>query len=69
MLSHTSQITPDLVKIIYFAASNGNSALSWTELNGAQPVLKSSFGTTGLRDPFIIRSHEGDTFYLISTLR
>ncbi|KAH0375470.1 Arabinanase/levansucrase/invertase, partial [Aureobasidium melanogenum] len=52
---------------IYFAASNGNNALSWTELNGAQPVLKSSFGTTGLRDPFIIRSHEGDTFYLIAT--
>ncbi|KAH0279873.1 Arabinanase/levansucrase/invertase, partial [Aureobasidium melanogenum] len=52
---------------IYFAASNGNNALSWEELNGAQPVLKSSFGTTGLRDPFIIRSHEGDTFYLIAT--
>lgn len=52
---------------IYFAASNGNNALSWKELNGAQPVLKSSFGTTGLRDPFIIRSHEGDTFYLIAT--
>ncbi|KAG9603722.1 Arabinanase/levansucrase/invertase, partial [Aureobasidium melanogenum] len=52
---------------IYFAASNGNNALSWTELNGAQPVLKSSFGTTGLRDPFIIRSREGDTFYLIAT--
>ncbi|CAD0098468.1 unnamed protein product [Aureobasidium mustum] len=52
---------------IYFAASDGNDALSWTELNGAQPVLKSSFGTTGLRDPFIIRSHEGDTFYLIAT--
>ncbi|KAI4725237.1 Arabinanase/levansucrase/invertase [Aureobasidium sp. EXF-10728] len=52
---------------IYFAASNGNDALSWTELNGAQPVLKSNFGTKGLRDPFIIRSHEGDTFYLIAT--
>lgn len=52
---------------IYFAASNGNNALSWKELNGAQPVLRSSFGTTGLRDPFIIRSHEGDTFYLIAT--
>lgn len=52
---------------IYFAASNGNNALSWKELNGAQPVLKSTFGTTGLRDPFIIRSHEGDTFYLIAT--
>jgi beta-xylosidase len=52
---------------IYFAASNGNNALSWQEVNNAQPVLKSSYGTKGLRDPFIMRSHEGDTFYLIAT--
>lgn len=52
---------------IFFAASNGNNALSWTELNGGQAVLKSSQGTRGLRDPFLIRSPEGDTFYLIAT--
>ena len=52
---------------IYFAASKGDDALDWTELNGGQPVLTSKFGTKGLRDPFIIRSPEGDTFYLIAT--
>ncbi|MBT2499326.1 family 43 glycosylhydrolase [Agromyces sp. ISL-38] len=52
---------------IYFAASNGNNALDWTELNGGQPTLTSKYGTKGLRDPFIIRSPEGDTFYLIAT--
>ncbi|KFH45106.1 Xylosidase/arabinosidase-like protein [Hapsidospora chrysogenum ATCC 11550] len=52
---------------IYFAASNGNDALSWTELNNGQPVLESTQGTRGLRDPFMIRSPEGDTFYLIAT--
>ncbi|KAM0333523.1 hypothetical protein ACHAQA_002188 [Verticillium albo-atrum] len=52
---------------IFFAASNGNDALSWQELNGGQPVLRSKFGTKGLRDPFIIRSPEGDTFYMIAT--
>ncbi|KAK1963480.1 family 43 glycosyl hydrolase [Colletotrichum sublineola] len=52
---------------IYFAASQGNNALDWTELNGGQPVITSSFGTKGLRDPFLIRSPEGDTFYLIAT--
>jgi beta-xylosidase len=52
---------------IFFAASNGNNALSWTELNAGQPVLTSSQGTRGLRDPFLIRSPEGDTFYLIAT--
>ncbi len=52
---------------IYFAASNGNNALSWTELNGGQPKLTSVYGEKGLRDPFLIRSPEGDTFYLIAT--
>lgn len=52
---------------IFFAASEGNEALAWTELNGGNPVLTSSQGTKGLRDPFVIRSHEGDTFYLLAT--
>ncbi|GGM79855.1 family 43 glycosylhydrolase [Dactylosporangium sucinum] len=52
---------------IYFAASRGNNALRWTEVNGGQPKLESSYGTLGLRDPFLIRSPEGDRFYLIAT--
>lgn len=52
---------------IYLAASKGNDALQWNELNNAQPILTSSEGTKGLRDPFIIRSPEGDTFYLLAT--
>ncbi|CAI4211674.1 unnamed protein product [Parascedosporium putredinis] len=36
---------------IYFAASEGNNALKWRELNGGRPVLSSTKGTTGLRDP------------------
>ncbi|MFB2585578.1 family 43 glycosylhydrolase, partial [Herbiconiux liukaitaii] len=52
---------------IYMAASEGNNALDWNELNAGRPVLTSSEGTKGLRDPFLIRSPEGDTFYLIAT--
>ena len=52
---------------IFFASSIGNNALQWKELNNGQPVLNSSLGTKGLRDPFLIRSPEGDTFYLIAT--
>ncbi|MFI7542098.1 family 43 glycosylhydrolase [Actinoplanes sp. NPDC049599] len=52
---------------IHFAASQGNNALRWTELNGGQPVLSSTLGTKGLRDPFLIRSPEGDKFFLIAT--
>ncbi|KAF4461614.1 glycoside hydrolase family 43 [Fusarium albosuccineum] len=52
---------------IFLAASEGNDALTWTELNGGEPVLTSSKGTKGVRDPFLLRSHEGDKFYLIAT--
>lgn len=52
---------------IYFAASEGNDALQWQELNGGEPVLESTEGTLGLRDPFLIRSPEGDRFFLIAT--
>ncbi|PRX49397.1 glycosyl hydrolase family 43 [Prauserella shujinwangii] len=52
---------------IYFAASEGNDPLRWTELNGGEPVLTSTKGEGGVRDPFLIRSPEGDKFYLIAT--
>ncbi|MCE6998440.1 Ig-like domain repeat protein [Saccharothrix sp. S26] len=52
---------------IYFAASKGDDPLSWDELNNGRPVLTSTMGEKGLRDPFLIRSHEGDKFYLLAT--
>lgn len=52
---------------IYFALSVGNNPLQWTALNGHQPVLRSNIGEQGARDPMLIRSPEGDRFYLIAT--
>src|ERR687893_2427709 len=52
---------------IYFAASRGNDPLRWDELNAGRAVLTSTLGDKGVRDPFIIRSHEGDRFFLIAT--
>lgn len=52
---------------VYFALSQGNDPLRWRELNNGQPVLTSTLGEKGLRDPFIIRSPEGDKFYQIAT--
>ncbi|WP_110930153.1 immunoglobulin-like domain-containing protein [Paenibacillus bouchesdurhonensis] len=52
---------------IYFALSEGNDPLRWRELNNGNPALISNLGEKGLRDPFIIRSPEGDKFYLIAT--
>lgn len=52
---------------IYMAGSRGNDPLHWDELNGGRPVLTSTEGEQGVRDPFIMRSPEGDKFYLIAT--
>ncbi|KAL4726673.1 hypothetical protein ACLX1H_005561 [Fusarium chlamydosporum] len=52
---------------IYMAASDGNNALSFTELNNGKPILTSTKGDGGVRDPFILRSHDGDKFYILAT--
>ncbi|WP_406128170.1 family 43 glycosylhydrolase [Streptomyces sp. NBC_00989] len=52
---------------IRYALSRGNDPLHWRELNAGQPVLTSTIGEKGLRDPFVIRSPKGDKFYLIAT--
>lgn len=52
---------------VSLAASKGNDALRWNTLNAGQPIFTSTQGTTGLRDPFIIRSHEGDKFFMLAT--
>ncbi|PJI95036.1 Ig-like domain repeat protein [Luteimicrobium subarcticum] len=57
----------DAGESIYFGASKGNDALHWDDLNGGSPLFTSTLGTKGLRDPFIIRSADGDKFYLLAT--
>lgn len=52
---------------IRMALSRGDDPLHWQELNGGRPVLTSRLGTGGLRDPFLVRSPEGDAFHLIAT--
>jgi hypothetical protein len=52
---------------VYFALSNGNDPLDWQTLNNEMPALTSTLGEHGARDPFIIRSPEGDKFYMIAT--
>jgi hypothetical protein len=52
---------------VYGALSDGNDPLTFTELNGSQPILTSDQGEQGVRDPFLIRSPEGDRFFLIAT--
>ena len=50
---------------IYFGLSQ--DGLHWQALNGGQPVLISSVGEKGVRDPYLLRSHDGTKFYLLAT--
>ena len=50
---------------IYFVVSHDGR--QWNELNNAQPVLVSALGEKGVRDPYLIRAHDGKKFYLIAT--
>jgi hypothetical protein len=50
---------------LYFALSPDGR--NWTALNKSEPVLVSSLGEKGVRDPFLLRAHDGKKFYLIAT--
>lgn len=50
---------------IHMAVSS--DGLFWSALNDDQPILKAELGTKGARDSYLVRSPEGDRFYLIAT--
>ncbi len=50
---------------IYFSVSENGTR--WRTLNGKSPVLESTVGEEGVRDPNIIRKPDGSGFYLIAT--
>lgn len=50
---------------VYFALSKDGK--NWRALNGAEPVLVSELGEKGVRDPYLLRAHDGGKFYLIAT--
>ncbi|WP_139418028.1 immunoglobulin-like domain-containing protein [Agromyces laixinhei] len=52
---------------IYQAATTGNDFFTFETVNGGNPVITSTADTTGLRDPYILRSQNGDKYYMIAT--
>ncbi|ANY70023.1 hypothetical protein BBD42_28610 [Paenibacillus sp. BIHB 4019] len=50
---------------IYFALSQ--DGLHWQDLHQNQPVLRSTIGEKGVRDPYLLRSNDGNKFYLMAT--
>ena len=52
---------------IYSAATTENDFFTFEEVNDGRPVVDNAEDTTGHRDPYILRSHEGDRYYMIAT--
>ncbi|HEX2974096.1 MAG TPA: glycoside hydrolase family 43 protein [Tepidisphaeraceae bacterium] len=50
---------------IYMAISEDGR--NWQALNGGEPVLVSDVGEKGVRDSFLLRSHDGRKVWLIAT--
>lgn len=50
---------------IYLAHSK--DGLHWNDLNNGAPALVSTVGTKGVRDPAIVRSPNGDRYWIIAT--
>lgn len=46
---------------LYLTRSIGDDPTRWERLNAGQPVLESTIGTTGMRDPFVVRTDHGFT--------
>jgi arabinoxylan arabinofuranohydrolase len=50
---------------VYFGLSRDGR--QWRALNGGSPVLISTLGEKGVRDPYLLRSHDGKSFRLLAT--
>lgn len=59
---HFTGETPDGEQIYFSLSRDG---LHWQDLNHGEPVLRSSVGEKGVRDPFILRMD--DTYVIIAT--
>lgn len=57
----------DAVPAVQMYLSNGNTAASFTKLNGDSPVLTSSVGTKAVRDIFLATNTARSEFYLLGT--
>lgn len=54
-----------LTEQIYFVLSADGR--QWDALNSGEPVLVSTLGEKGVRDPYLLRAADGKTFYLLAT--
>jgi len=69
LLAHFREDPAGFAERIHFSLSTGDSPLRWTPLWGGRPRLTSNLGTTGVRDPAIVRGRDGRFHILATDLR
>jgi hypothetical protein len=69
LLAHFREDPHGEAERIHFSLSDGDTVLRWNPLHGGRPVLASDIGTTGVRDPAIVRGVDGRFHILATDLR
>lgn len=69
LLAHFRENRQEHEEKIFFSLSRSDDPLRWDPLHGGEPVLESHLGTTGVRDPALVRDHEGRFHILATDLR
>ncbi|MGI5158838.1 immunoglobulin-like domain-containing protein [Microbispora sp. CA-102843] len=67
LLAHFVEDANGYKEKVYFSLSRGEDPTRWYRLNNGEAALTSNLGTTGIRDPYLVRSPEGDKFYIVAT--
>ena len=67
LLVHFIEDPQGYAERIYLDLSDGDDPERWEPLNGGEPILTSPLGTTGVRDPYLVRNPETGTVYVIAT--
>lgn len=67
LLVHFLEDPDGYAERIYFDISDHDNPRRWLPLNGGNPILTSHIGTTGVRDPHIVRNPETGVWTIIAT--
>lgn len=67
LLVHFLEDPDGYAERIYMDVSDGDNPRRWLPLNGGKPVLTSTIGTTGVRDPHITRNPETGVWTIVAT--
>ncbi|BDR52305.1 hypothetical protein KIM372_02120 [Bombiscardovia nodaiensis] len=67
LLVHFIEDPDGYAERIYLDLSEGDNPERWHPLKGGQPILTSNLGTTGVRDPYLVRNPQTGRVYVIAT--